>query len=221
MIRYLLAGFAIALPVLTPAASPAQQEFTRVMALKPDAESGAVFFEQCASCHGADGGGEVSGSIPRIAGQHYRVLVRQIVDFRHGARWDFRMEGVATSHYVIPELQDIADVAGYTSQLDRDGTRGVGDGEYVERGAALYASKCASCHGPNGEGDGKKEIPRIAGQHAGYVARQIYDAVDNRRPRLASSHGKRFAPLEFAEVLGLSDYIARIGWSASSPASAQ
>lgn len=213
MIRYLLAGLAAALPAITWAASPAQQEFSRVMALEPDAQSGAVFFGQCASCHGADGGGQVSGSVPRIAGQHYRVLVRQIVDFRHGTRWDVRMEGVATSHYVIPQAQDIADVAAYTSGLDRDGARGVGDGEYVERGAALYAAKCASCHGADGGGDGKKEIPRISGQHAAYVARQIYDAVDKRRPKLAHSHGKLFKPLEFADVLGLTDYIARMGWS--------
>ena len=221
MNRNLLAVFASFLPMCAWAATPGQQEFARIMASKPNAESGAVFFEQCASCHGADGGGQVSGSVPRIAGQHYRVLVRQIVDFRHGVRWDFRMEGVATSHYVIPEIQDIADVAWYTSQLDRGGPRGVGDGEYVERGAVLYGSKCASCHGPNAEGDDKKEIPRIAGQHAGYLARQIYDAVDKRRPRLARSHGKRFAPLDFQDVLGLTDYLARIGWNPPPPASTQ
>jgi cytochrome c553 len=65
---------------------------------------------------------------------------------------------------------------------------------------------------PQGEGDDAKEIPRISAQHAGYLARQIYDAVDNRRPMLARSHGKRFAPLDFQDVLGLSDYLARIGW---------
>ena len=212
-----LAGLLLLLPLAGWAANPAQQEFTRVMAAKPNADSGAVFFEQCASCHGADGGGVISGSVPRIAGQHYRVLVRQIVDFRHGARWDVRMEGVATSHYVIPEAQDIADVAWYVSLLDRDGNRGVGDGEYVDRGAALYAQKCASCHGESGQGNEKKEVPRIAGQHAGYLARQIYDAVDKRRPALARSHGKRFAPLDFQDVLGLTDYLSRIGWQGETP----
>ena len=218
MSRHLLAGFTLVLPLWSWAANPAQQDFTRIMALKPNADSGAVFFEQCASCHGADGGGHTSGSIPRIAGQHYKVLVRQIVDFRHGARWDVRMEGVATSHYVIPELQDIADVALYVSQLDPDGARGMGDGEYVPRGAGLYGSLCASCHGQNAEGDDKKGIPRLAGQHSGYLARQIYDAVDKRRPALARTHGKRFAPLDYQDVLGLTDFLARIGWSESAPA---
>src|SRR5262245_12680160 len=127
----------LAMPAVM-AASPATRDFNAVIASKPDAVRGAELFQKCAACHHADGGGDVSGAVPRIAGQHYRVLVRQIVDFRRGRRWDFRMEGVATSHEVMPELQDIADVAWHVSRLSRDGARGVGDGEYLERGAALY-----------------------------------------------------------------------------------
>jgi cytochrome c553 len=203
----------VALPVLAVAAGSAQKDYAQVTALKPDLEHGAELFQQCGSCHGPDGGGVVEGSVPRIAGQHYLVLVRQLVDFRRGKRWDFRMEGVATSHEVIPDLQDVADVAGYVSELARDGARGIGDGANVERGAALYREQCASCHGPKAEGNGPQGIPRLSGQHAAYLARQIYDAVDGRRPPLTRTHRKRFAPLAFEDVLGLSDYLARIGWS--------
>ena len=207
----------LALPLLAQAESTSQRDFTRVLALKPDAEHGRELFTQCAACHGPDGGGTSNGSIPRIAGQHYRVLVRQIVDFRNGARWDMRMEGVATSHEIMPELKDIADVASFASALQRDSARGVGDGQHVERGAAIYQKNCASCHGAEAQGDDRRGIPRLSGQHAAYLARQIYDAVDGRRPPLARSHGKRFAPLAFEDVLGLTDYLARIGWSGAPP----
>jgi cytochrome c553 len=213
MIKAKLALAFVCLPLLAVAESAAQRDFTRIVALQPDAGHGRELFAQCAACHGPDGNGATNGSIPRIAGQHYRVLLRQVVDFRHGARWDMRMEGVATSHEVIPELQDIADVASYVSTLRRDGARGVGDGAHVERGAAIYRKTCASCHGADAQGDDRQGIPRLAGQHAAYLARQIYDAVDGRRPPLARSHGKRFAPLDFEDVLGLTDYLARIGWS--------
>lgn len=203
----------LCLPLWAQAESTAQKDFSRIVALKPDIEHGRELFAQCAACHGPDGNGTTNGSIPRIAGQHFRVLARQIADFRNGARWDMRMEGVATSHEIIPELQDIADVATYVSTLSRDGARGVGGGEYVDRGAAIYKQACASCHGAEAQGDNRRGIPRLAGQHAAYVARQIYDAVDGRRPPLAHSHGKRFAPLQFEEVLGLTDYLARIGWN--------
>lgn len=194
------------------AGSRERRDFEAAVKLPTDVAHGEEIFAKCAECHGADGGGVPAGTVPRIAGQHFRVLVRQLVDFRQGKRWDFQMEGVATGHDVIPELQDVADVARYVSQLNRDGARGIGAGQFVEQGAAIYATACASCHGAQGEGDDAKQIPRLAGQHAGYLMRQVYDAVDNRRPPLTRTHGKRFAPLSFEEVQGLADYISRMGW---------
>ncbi len=211
---------ALLAPLTAVAASKKQDDLARVIASKPDVVHGAQLFEQCKACHGPDGGGTPEGAVPRIAGQHYKVLVRQIIDFRHGTRWNFRMEGVATSHNVLPELQDIADVATYVSTLTSDGTRGVGDGQYVERGKAVYRSQCADCHGDSGEGNGAKAVPRIAGQHAGYLMRQIYDAVDGRRPPLTHSHQKILEPLVFEEVLGLADYVARLGWNGAAAAPA-
>lgn len=204
--------------VMTAAsAAPAnRREFTATLAKVPDAERGEQVFARCASCHGADGAGHTSGSIPRITGQHYRVLVRQIVDFRQGRRWDVRMEGEVNRHDVIASVQDIADVAWYVSELSRDGIRGVGNGDHVDIGQKIYSGRCASCHGTQGEGDGTRDIPAIAGQHASYLSRQIYDAVDGRRPLLGRSHGELFKPLSFEEVLGLSDYLSRIGWRPTS-----
>jgi cytochrome c553 len=203
----------LCLPLLALAESAARREIKQVLALKPDAEHGRELFAQCATCHGPAGGGKTDGTIPRIAGQYYRVVVNQVVHFRRGTRWDVRMEGVATSHEIIPELQDIADVAWYVSQLEADSSRGVGEGVYVERGAKIYAGRCASCHGKDAEGSDTKAVPRLAGQHAAYLARQIYDTVEGRRPKLTQSHGWRFEPFAYEDVLGLSDYLSRIGWN--------
>ena len=203
----------LSMPWLALGAGTASSDYKAAINSKPDPINGEALFEYCTSCHGPDGSGDVSGSIPRIAGQHYRVLVRQIVDFRYGKRWDVRMEGIAAKHTLLATSQDIADVAAFVSRLDRDGSRGVGEGLYVEKGAAIYAQQCASCHGVNAEGDGDKGIPRLSGQHAGYLARQIYDAVDARRLPLAETHRKRFVPLDFEQVLGLTDYLSRIGWN--------
>lgn len=217
MKRWLLCLIA-SVSVCATAAPRERQDLEATLKLRGDADRGREIFAKCAACHGVDGGGETSGSIPRIAGQHRRVLVRQLVDFRNGKRWDIRMEGVATSHDVIPELQDIADVAAFVSQMTRDGARGVGDGENLEKGGNIYARVCASCHGAGGEGKEASAVPRLAGQHAGYLSRQIYDAVDGRRPALSRTHGERFAGLDFSEVLGLADYIARLAAPAAQPA---
>jgi cytochrome c553 len=196
---------------LALAASNAQRELSAALRATPDAANGEALFDNCATCHGADGNGEADGSVPRIAGQHFRVLAKQLVDFRAGKRWDFRMEDAAAKRH-LSGFQDIADVAAYVSKLDHPGTRGIGSGEFVEEGNRIYSEKCASCHGPAAAGNAETGAPRLAGQHYGYLMRQMYDAVDGRRPALPRIHSQRIAPLDFEQVRAVSDYLARIGW---------
>jgi cytochrome c553 len=193
------------------AATTAQRELADVMRATPDAVNGEALFDHCATCHGADGGGQADGSTPRIAGQHFNVLAKQLVDFRSGKRWDFRMEGAAEKRH-LTGAQDIADVAAYVNKLDHPGTRGIGSGEFVEEGSQIYGKQCASCHGPAAEGSAQSGVPRLAGQHYGYLIRQMYDAVDGRRPALPRLHSQRIAPLDFEQVRAVADYLARIGW---------
>ena len=83
--------------LLTPGAIAAEssgREFSKAMALAPDTQRGQELFRNCVSCHGPDGSGDVAGSVPRIAGQYRGVLVRQLLDFRRGKRWDYGMEAV-------------------------------------------------------------------------------------------------------------------------------
>jgi len=210
---------ALLLPGLAIAASTAQRELAAALKDTPDSVNGEALFDNCASCHGADGGGQADGSTPRIAGQHFRVLAKQLVDFRSGKRWDFRMEGAADRHH-LTGAQDIADVATYVSKLARPGKRGIGGGEFVEEGSRIYAKQCESCHGPAAEGNPESGVPRLAGQHYGYLMRQMYDAVDGRRPALPRLHSQRIAPLDFEQVRAVSDYLARIGWEGGATQSA-
>ena len=204
------------LPTLVLAASTAQRELAAVLKSTPDPAHGAQLFVQCTGCHHADGGGDTNGSTPRIAGQHFRVLAKQLVDFRNGKRWDFRMEDMADKHHLVT-AQEIADVAFYVSELDQPGKRGIGSGGFVEDGRRIYARECQSCHGADAQGT-REGVPRLAGQHYGYLMRQMYDAVDGRRPPLSRLHGKRIAPLDFEQIRAVADYLARIGWDSDSPA---
>ena len=206
------------LPVMAVSAERAKSELNDVLRAKADPVRGAGLFAQCMACHGADGNGEVNGSTPRIAGQHYRVLAKQLVDFRHGKRWDFRMEAMADRHH-LAGAQDIADVAVYVAGLTRPGDRGIGSGEFAVEGQRIYAARCQSCHGEDAEGDASRGVPRLGGQHYAYLMRQMYDAVDGRRPALPRLHSQRIAPLDFQQVRAVSDYLARIGWPANDPAS--
>jgi len=211
-----MACVALLLPVFAGAAGNARSELDAALHATPQPVRGQTLFPQCVSCHGADGGGDTNGSIPRIAGQHYRVIVKQLIDFRYGKRWDFRMEAMADKHH-LAVAQDIADVAAYVSNLDRPSDQGVGSGEFTSTGAALYGRHCQSCHGAEAVGDDARSIPRLAGQHYGYLMRQMYDAVDGRRPALPRLHSTRIAPLDFNEVRAVSDYLSRIDASPNAP----
>jgi cytochrome c553 len=198
--------------LLAPAAlavESARQELARATAATPDIERGESLFAQCTGCHGPDGIGTPDGSVPRIAGQHYTALLKQLVDFRHGKRWDFRMEERADRHH-LATTQDLADVAKYVSELEATGSPGLGAGTDLAIGAALYEERCRKCHGVDGSGDGAKAMPQLAGQHYAYLMRQMYDAVDGRRPTLQRHHTQRLEPLDFEQVRALSDYLSRL-----------
>ena len=193
----------------TRAESAARDEYDSVLVRTPDRLHGETLFGNCARCHAANGAGAQDGSVPAIAGQHFRVLARQLADYRHDKRWDARMEHFADTPYVIA-TQDVADVADYISSLKPTGPGVSGDGEQLAHGASVYAQRCASCHGLQGEGDQLKAYPRLAGQHYPYVLRQLHDAVEGRRPNFSKAHVRLLASMERDDYIGIADYLSRI-----------
>ena len=173
-----------------------------------DAERGEALYATCSACHGASGMGQPEGPAPVLAGQHERVLRRQLADYRDGARWDPRMEHVARLR-AVERPQDLADLAAFVARLDAALPAAIGSGADLAAGARVFVMDCAGCHGATGQGDAARGVPRLAGQHHGYLRRQVQDAVEGRRPRLQGSHGARFAPLTVDQIDGLSDYLSR------------
>jgi cytochrome c553 len=185
------------------------QELTQVLQARPNLDRGAGYFSGCSACHGDKGGGQTDGRVPRIGGQFYSVIARQLVAFRHGQRWDLLMENFADKHR-LPDAQSVADVAGYVSQLQDPTPVGVGSGEFVRQGAQTYFRLCESCHGSSGQGNRQQAVPKVAGQHYEYLRRQIYDAVDGRRPSFPPEHIRLLAQLDRDAIAGVADYLSRI-----------
>ncbi len=90
--------------------------FKDARSLNPDLERGEKIYQACTGCHQATGWGLPSGMIPQIAGQHPRVIVRQLEHFRKGYRISQPMNDVANLE-VLREAQSMADVAGYIGRL--------------------------------------------------------------------------------------------------------
>lgn len=208
-LHWLGAGVGLLLSMAAQADCSTSREYASAVALRGNATAGAALFKNCIACHGSDGAGARDGNVPVIAGQWFKVIVKQLVDFRHAERWDIRMERVADRHHLTTP-QAIADVAKFVSEMPTSFELGQGNGNYLKRGESVYRARCAACHGLRGEGREVGLIPRIAVQHQPYLVRQMQDAADGRRPNLACGHKPLGSGLAYEDFQGVADYLARL-----------
>lgn len=139
-----------------------------------DASAGKSKASTCAGCHGADGN-SANPIWPKLAGQHAGYTVKQLQDFKSGARENATMKPMATA-LSEQDMQDLA--AYYTAQQIQYGEA---DPALVDQGEKLYrggnkasgVSACMACHGPAGKGNPAANFPALAGQHAEYTAIQL------------------------------------------------
>ena len=204
----LLGGSGSALGAEAPGPS-ASQDLESVLSAIPDVKAGARRFALCAQCHGADGAGLAQARTPAIAGQHARVLAKQLVAYRHSVRWDPEMEKVASRH-ILKSPQEIADIVAYVAQLNPPAQTSVGTREWIGRGQRVYGTRCRACHGAQAEGNAALLVPRLAGQRCDYLLRQLREVLDGRRPSLESVHMGALHKLDAQELEGLADYISRL-----------
>jgi cytochrome c553 len=195
----LLGSFSAAAPL-------ADDDYRRVLQKSPDYDNGERLFGTCSSCHGPEGVGRAESWVPRIGGERFAIVARQLVDYRHGLRWDERMQANSAEHR-LADLQAVADVAAWVSRLDPPPPVRREEGQYVALGRQVYAAKCARCHGARGEG--KTDAPRLAGQHYAYLVRQMHDTVEGRRPNMSVAHRRLIEPLDVREIEGVADAMVR------------
>src|SRR5262245_31019899 len=187
------------------------QEFRAAIDLTPNVGHGAQLYVRCAECHGKDGAGSADGMVPVIGGQHVSVLVKQLVDFRHGRRWDARMQG-AVRHPDLQGSQDLLDVATYAESLKQPARRmtGGGNAATLQEGRRIYYRDCEGCHGRLAEGDLRSMIPRLAGQNFPYLRHQFIDVAYRQRLGMDEAHIKRIGALSEKELTAVADYLSRL-----------
>ncbi len=192
-----------------PASSLAEAELTRALSLTPDLENGLRVYRVCAQCHQPEGWGKPDGSVPQLAGQHRKVLIKQLADIRAGVRSNPEM-AAHVSRERIGGAQAVADVAGYIDTLEISVSNGVGPGDDLLRGAELYAETCASCHGERGEGDAKLAIPRIHAQHYAYLLRQFRKIKAGERGNADPAMAAAIQAFSEADTRAVLDLVSRL-----------
>jgi cytochrome c553 len=198
-----------AAPDLARIQAQAAQEIEKALALAPDVERGLEIYRSCAQCHMPEGWGMTSGLVPQIAGQHRRVVIKQLADIRAGHREAPLMLPYASVE-AIGGAQAVADVAGYIDTLEISVANGKGPGRELAQGERLYAENCARCHGARGEGDAEAYVPRIQAQHFEYLVRQFRSIQTGSRRNANAEMVKQIHDFTEPQSLAVLDYVSRL-----------
>jgi cytochrome c553 len=209
-IASILLAACVAVPAFAiEAAKPAAAKPEAPKMVKPDLAKGSEKFAAvCVACHGADGN---SGAVenPKLAGQHPEYLVKQLQEFKSGKRKNAVMQGFAT----MLSDEDMRNVAYWAAgQKAKPGF--AKDKELVALGERIYkggiadrqVAACAGCHSPTGAGI-PSQYPRLAGQHADYIAvslRGYRDGTRNNNIQMTQNAAK----MNDREIKAVADYVA-------------
>ena len=144
----------------------------------PEVSATTLAQQVCSNCHGLKGS-TVSPNFPNLAAQTEPYLVAQLTAFKsHGRRdppgfeymWglsrslsDEQIKGLAA--YFAAQVPVPEPIQGDPSRF------GAGKAIFETGVAAAGVPPCAGCHGS--EGKGNASFPRIAGQHANYIVKQL------------------------------------------------
>ena len=139
-----------------------------------DAAAGQAKAALCATCHGNDGNSQLAIN-PKLAGQSAKYMVKQLMDFKSGARPGPTMVAMVAA-LSDEDMEDIA--AWYASQ---EATVGGADPELIELGESIYragnqdlsVAACSACHAPDGKGNAPAGFPALSGQHQEYTLLQL------------------------------------------------
>jgi len=132
----------------------------------------------CGICHGVNGR-SVSPTFPNLAAQNAPYIELQLRAFKDQSRAD--PDAQAYMWGMASQLNDamISDLASYFAALPPPAADRPGDSELISRGKRLFEEgvpvrnipPCANCHGSHAEGTAV--LPRLAGQHAPYLFKQM------------------------------------------------
>lgn len=140
-----------------------------------DAKKGRAIASNCAACHGHDGDHTTASTIPKLAQQLEPYIVKQLHDFRSGARTNAIMSSMASTL----SDQGVKDVAAYFASQKMTADKVAGK-SLAEEGKKIFTGgiaknsvpACSSCHGAHAEGM-PPTFPRLAGQHSAYIVAQL------------------------------------------------
>jgi cytochrome c553 len=178
-------SFCLALSLAAFATGCATPQRSRALN-NPATPAPTIAQQVCSNCHGIDGN-SVSPNFPRLAAQQPAYVVEQLTSFRTHHRSDpagFEYMWGLSRHLTDDQIKGLAAYFAAEAPTPNPGA----DPALAARGKDIFEHgvpeksipPCASCHGDHGQGNGG--FPRLAGQHADYVVKQllVFQRTDER-----------------------------------------
>jgi cytochrome c553 len=167
--------------------------------------------EHCALCHGLDGISRMA-KFPKLAGQRYDYLAKQLGDFKAARRTNDGGPMAGITHQF--EMAPLLEAAKWFSQQpdpppvpsDREGTA-AGRALFEGGKSASGVPACVSCHGA----DARTALvaPRLEAQHPHYLEKQLGDFRTKERANDPDGVMRRIAAaLTDEEIEVLARYLA-------------
>lgn len=137
-------------------ADPAAPQFVGTRREEDIARGRALFEKRCTGCHGASGKGDGPAAASLVP--HPADLTAAAFDDRRLSHvlWN-GVAGTAMPRFRELAKEDLRALVSYVGSIaaPRDATA---PAALVEAGRAVYRTRCASCHGASGHGDGPSEM---------------------------------------------------------------
>lgn len=179
---------------------------------KGDPAKGQAASAICAACHGADGN-TIASMFPNLAGQKQAYILKQLTNFKAGARQDPSMDAMIAG----VEKEDLPHLAAWFSQQKSAGTPTItATDEQIAHGKRLWRAgdaargipACAACHGANGAGL-EAQYPRLSGQYPEYTEKQLLAFRNGERTNDSESMMRDIAGrLSDKDISAVSNYAA-------------
>ena len=153
----------------------------------PNVAATTLAQQVCSNCHGVTGIA-TSPNFPNLAGQTEAYVIAQLNGFKSHDRQDpagFEYMWGLSRSLIDDQIQGLAAyfAAQQAARQPLEGTAAqveAGKEIFVNGVSAKNVPACATCHGA--EGRGNATFPRLAGQHADYLAKQllVFQRTDER-----------------------------------------
>lgn len=158
---------------------------------------------KCQACHGKDGNSP-SAEMPRLNGQPWPYLANRVRSFRDPTR-----QTPHATYFMMDVNSSVSDksleaLARYFAA--QTPTVAIPVGALAEQGRKLYQAadgnmpSCQSCHGLTGAGH--DSIPRLNGQHAVYLRKQLQNfSMLTRVSETMNPHIRNMTPEQIAALV--------------------